>query len=106
VRNFANFSDGLTDQQRLAEIKLGDPRINDIEARQYLEVLRDRYERKQELLEQGMSNQLAERFLDHQGWARPFGWHTVFFYPGSNRIRTRYVVFFTVATALFFWVVF
>lgn len=41
--------------------------------------------------ERGHSNVLAETFLDREGYSRPPGWHPVFFYPGSNRLRGTFV---------------
>ena len=41
-----------------------------------------------------MSNAVAESFLDKSGYPRPPGWHSVFFYPGSNRPRNGYALTF------------
>ena len=106
MRAFADFSNNLTDEQRITEIKAGDPRINDVDAADYMEALRRRFEEKDQLLQQGMSNQLAERYLDRKGRPRPYGWHTVFFYPGSNRMRTRYIALFAFIALLVAWVAF
>ena len=47
----------------------------------------DREVAKQALFERGFTNALAEAHLERQGYPRPPGWHSVFFYPGSNRPR-------------------
>ena len=55
--------------------------------------------------DRGMSNALAEAYLDRTGYPRPPGWHSVFFYTGSNRPRNGYVLVFVVllaAVAVFF----
>ena len=99
----ANFGNQLSDEQRFSMIKKSDPRLTDELAFQYLEILRERYRQKDEFLRRGYSNQLAERALDKQGWSRPWGWHTVFFYPDSNRMRTRYIVFFAIVIGIVIW---
>ena len=57
-----------------------------------LDNLIEREEQKQQLISKCFSNALAERHLDIQGWLRPPGWHSVFFYPGSMRIRNKYLL--------------
>ena len=55
-----------------------------------LEMYEERAKVKKHLMaERGMSNTLAEVFLERQGFPRPPGWHSVFFYPGSNRPRNK-----------------
>ena len=51
-----------------------------------------RVEKKEGLLRRRYSNALAEIAMDRMGWPRPPGWHSVFFYPDSNRLRNGYVV--------------
>ena len=99
----ANFGNQLSDEQRHSMIKQSDPRLTDELAVEYLEVLRERYRQKEEFLQRGYSNQMAERALDKQGWSRPWGWHTVFFYPDSNRMRTRYFVIFAAIIGVVLW---
>ena len=48
----------------------------------------------------GMRNAMAEAFLDRQGYPRPPGWHSVFFYPGSNRPRNGWVFILLIAWAV------
>ena len=47
---------------------------------------------KRALLKQGLSNARAETLLYRRGYPRPPGWHSVFFYAGSNRLRNRGIV--------------
>lgn len=47
--------------------------------------------KRQLIIEQGMSNSAAEHFLDREGYPRPIGLGAVFFYPGSTRLRDRYL---------------
>jgi hypothetical protein len=103
VSSFADFSNSLTDDERLQMILAGDPRMSAQRAEKYLETLRERFGRKQEFRARGFSNQLAEKALDKEGWPRPFGWRTVFFYPDSTTPRTRYLVVFIAVVAFVFW---
>lgn len=60
---------------------------------QQLYVYEERGSEKQAvMLDRGMSNALAEAYLDKRGYPRPPGWHSVFFYPGSGRPRNGYVL--------------
>ena len=52
--------------------------------------------------ERRFSNALAEVYLDKKGYPRPPGWHSVFFYPDSNRPRNL-VVFWGVISAFVAW---
>ena len=62
-----------------------------------------REEEKRALIEdRHFSNALAEAYLDRKGYPRPPGWHTVFFYPGSNRPRNT-VVFCVVFIGFISW---
>ena len=65
-----------------------------------LEGYEQREQEKQALLERGMSNALAEAHLERQGYPRPPGWHSVFFYPDSNRPRNTIVFWFVVIVAV------
>jgi len=103
VNRFANFGNDLSEELRLEMIMKSDPRFSEGQAIEYLDTLRQRYEQKQAFLVRGFSNQLAERSLDKQGWPRPSGWHTVFFYPDSNRLRTRYVAVLLVVSVVIIW---
>jgi hypothetical protein len=60
-------------------------------------LLLDAYEERADLklhltTERGMSNMMAERFLDMQGLPRPPGWHSAFFYPGGLMPRVGYII--------------
>jgi hypothetical protein len=55
--------------------------------------------------DRGMSNALAEMFLDRQDWPRPPGWHSVFFYPDSNQPRWQYVAI-AACLAIGVWIIF
>jgi len=60
-------------------------------------------QKKQLIIDRGFSNALAEVFLDKQGWMRPPGWHTVFFYPDSMRIRNKYLILLIVSILVFYF---
>lgn len=65
----------------------------------------ERESEKSHMIEiRGASNAIAESFLDKSGYKRPRGWHSVFFYPGSNRVRNKNV-FFAITIAAVAWVV-
>ncbi|MCH8201935.1 MAG: hypothetical protein IH996_02390 [Proteobacteria bacterium] len=62
-----------------------------------VEVQLDAYEERETfkillISERGFSNAQAERFLDRQGYPRPPGWHSVFFYPSSATPRPDIVI--------------
>ena len=66
----------------------------------------ERLEFKQRLMaERGFSNFMAEKFLDQQGWERPAGWHSVFFFPGSMKMRGSFVAILGVTALIFLLVV-
>ncbi|NTV28779.1 MAG: hypothetical protein HGA80_01725 [Candidatus Omnitrophica bacterium] len=65
------------------------------------------YEQREEekrvlIKEHHYGNSLAEYYLDKKGYPRPPGWHSVFFYPGSNRPRN-HIVFWGVALGIVAW---
>ena len=61
----------------------------------------DRASAKENLIEnRRMSNAMAEAFLDRQEYPRPPGWHSVFFYPDSNRLRNGWVFILLIALAV------
>ena len=63
-----------------------------------INVYQQRSEEKKVLIEErGFSNVMAESFLDKIGYPRPPGWHSIFFYPDSNRPRTTIVIWLAVA---------
>ena len=68
-----------------------------------IEQLMQRYEEREytkiELVASGYSNRLAETYLDRKGFPRPPGWHSAFFYPGSDRPRN--IILFWAAIAAF-----
>lgn len=66
----------------------------------------NREDQKRLLLARGFSNALAESWLDRSGYPRPPGWYSVFFYPGSMRLRNTaifWAVVLTVAVWFFFF---
>ena len=58
---------------------------------------------KAALRERGMSNAMAEAWLDRSGFPRPPGWHSVFFYPGSVRPRNLVIFWVVIAAAIAAW---
>jgi len=70
---------------------------------QELDAYEAREDEKKALTEiRKFTNALAERYLDRKGYPRPPGWHSVFFYPGSNRPRNP-VVFWGIAIVAAIW---
>ena len=64
------------------------------EVEKQLYAYEQREEEKDALMSaRSMSNALAEAVLDRKGYPRPPGWHSVFFYPGSNRPRNKFLFF-------------
>lgn len=63
------------------------PGISDANVDEQLHHYEARDVQKTALLERGLSNVLAEAWLDRSGYPRPPGWNSVFFYPGSSRPR-------------------
>lgn len=63
-----------------------------------------REEEKQNLIRRGLRNALAEYYLDRRGYPRPPGWHSVFFYPGSNRPRNKFIFWFVVIAGVIWFV--
>ena len=75
-----------------------DPDLANESIDEKINVYEQRREEKKVLIEQrGFSNITAESFLDKTGYPRPPGWHSVFFYPDSNRPRTTVVILFAAA---------
>jgi hypothetical protein len=75
-----------------------------------VELMLDAYEKraaeKYHLVQSmGMSNSMAERYLDAVGFPRPPGWHSVFFFPGSNAPRPKYVMFILLLIAGGYWLI-
>lgn len=69
------------------------PDLTDEATDEKIKVYQQRSEEKKVLIEErGFSNIMAESFLDKLGYPRPPGWHSVFFYPDSNRPRTTVVI--------------
>ncbi|MBD3618822.1 MAG: hypothetical protein LPK58_07950 [Gammaproteobacteria bacterium] len=59
---------------------------------------------KKALIEdRGFSNALAEAWLDRSGYPRPPGWKSVFFYPGSIRLRNKLISFLVMACCVALW---
>jgi len=70
-----------------------------------ISVYQRRNEEKRVLTEdRGFSNIMAESYLDKIGYPRPPGWHSVFFYPDSNRPRTTIVVLLAMALGMAWFV--
>tara|TARA_B110000037_G_C17059160_1_gene481110 strand:- start:368 stop:748 length:381 start_codon:yes stop_codon:yes gene_type:complete len=70
------------------------PGTNEQDVENQLNLLIERFHTKEQLInERGFSNSQAEVFLDAKGMLRPPGWHSVFFFPGSNRLRNKYIVY-------------
>jgi hypothetical protein len=63
-----------------------------------------REEQKSAFLARGFSNALAEASLDRANYPRPLGWHSVFFYPGSMRLRN-VTVFWIIVAACAAWII-
>ena len=101
--DFADLESDISYEDRLSFVKRHNPQMSDEQVEAYLVVLIHRKEKKQELLNRGFSNRLAEHSLDRMQIPRPWGWHTVFFYPDSNTPRTRYIVIAVAALLYFFW---
>ena len=71
-----------------------------------ISVYQRRNEEKRVLIEErGFSNIMAESYLDKIGYPRPPGWHSVFFYPDSNRPRTTIVVLLAVVLGAAWFVI-
>ena len=68
---------------------------DEIVEQQILQYEQREYRKKTLMIERGMSNLMAEKFLEIEGWPRPPGWHSVFFYPESNTPRGR----------IWFWII-
>lgn len=68
------------------------PAMTEEKAQMMLSAYEERVEEKWLLKKQGYPNALAEVVLDRRGYPRPPGWHSVFFYPESYRIRNVYLV--------------
>ena len=70
-----------------------DPDVTNETTDEKINVYQQRSEEKKVLTEErGFSNLMAESFLDKLGYPRPPGWHSIFFYPDSNRPRTTVVI--------------
>jgi hypothetical protein len=89
--------------ERIAYIMAHNTEMSAADAERYLDSMIARTERKKELLERRMSNRMAEHFLDRQGWVRPFGWRTVFYYPDSDMLRMRYIFLLVLAFGAVAW---
>lgn len=76
------------------------PGIDDTNVDDLLFLYEGRAEAKQQLRNRGCNNALAEAYLDRQGYPRPPGWHSVFFYPDSNRPRNTTIFWFAIMIAL------
>ena len=101
--DYADMDSEISYEDRVSYIRKHNPDMTEDDAQSYLSLMIHRREKKQELLNRGFSNRLAEHWLDRAQMPRPWGWHSVFYYPDSNRPRTRYVVIVAVVLAYFIW---
>jgi hypothetical protein len=92
-----------TEQDALRRKLLAYPGIDVGNVEQHIWRYRERADKKDELLASGFSNRLAENWLDRSGYPRPPGWHSVFFYAGSNTPGLHYVVWGIGIAGLFIW---
>lgn len=76
------------------------PNIDNTNVDEFLFLYEDRSQTKHGLRDRGYSNAMAEAHLDRQGYPRPPGWHSVFFYPDSNRPRNTTLFWLAVMIAL------
>ena len=103
MNEYANPNSDMSDDDRVAYVVKHNPDMTADQAADYVSALFGRYEKKQELRSREMSNRMAEKFLDRQGWPRPFGWRTVFVYPDSNSLRWRYWLILAAVVGYFLW---
>ena len=99
----------LTDaeRERLRQRLMTYPSATEDSVEKSLIAYGERAELKQDLVtERGMSNALAEGILDRKGYPRPPGWRSVFFYPGSWRLRNGYAFLVLLIGGLIFFLVF
>jgi hypothetical protein len=76
------------DEQKLRKRLLSYPNATEEIVNIEIEAHKERQKLKEDLINnRGFSNALAEVYLDRTGYPRPPGWHSVFFYPESNRLR-------------------
>ena len=81
------------------------PGVTDENTDEKISVYQPRNEEKKILTEErGFSNIMAESYLDRIGYPRPPGWHSVLFYPDSNRPRTTFVIWLVVALSVAWFV--
>ena len=79
------------------------PGVDGSNVEQHLWAYEEREEEKEQLLARGMSNALAETTLDRQGYPRPPGWSSVFFYPGGMVPRPGTVIVIVALAAALWW---
>lgn len=92
-----------TDKQKLRKRLLSYPNVTEEIVNIEIEAHEERQELKADLVnDRGFSNALAEVYLDRTGYPRPPGWHSVFFYPESNRPRN--ITVFWIIASLALWV--
>ncbi len=89
IRLTLSEADELALRKRLAEY----PGATDESIDDAIYAYEERLELKQHLrMDLRLSNARAEFTLDRKGYPRPPGWHSVFFYPDSNRPRNKYLL--------------
>jgi hypothetical protein len=93
------------DTEKLRQRLLTYPGATAEDVENQLEAYKDRDKENAALMStRGMSNALVEVFLDRKGYQRPPGWHSVFFYPGSNRPRNRLLFLVAIVVVLAYFV--
>jgi hypothetical protein len=90
--------------ERLAAELRTFPGITEEQVLMTLSAYEDRVERKKLLRQWGLSNAAAEVRLDLEGFPRPPGWHSVFFYPDSYRPRGTVICTFLLIGWLGWWI--
>lgn len=95
-----------TEKEEPGKPSLQHPDVTNENTDEKINVYQQRSEEKKVLTEdRGFSNIMAESYLDKIGYPRPPGWHSVFFYPDSNRPRTTIVVLLAVALGVAWFVI-
>jgi len=92
-----------SERQRLRLLLLAYPGISESNVEMHLAAYDEREQQKTELLARGLSNRLAEKWLDKSGYPRPPGWSSVFLYPDSSTPRLRYLLLLVVIAGFAVW---
>ena len=95
-----------TEKEELRRRLLQYPDVTEENVDEQIFVYEQRQEEKQGLIEErGFSNALAESYLERKGYPRPPGWHSVFFYPGSNHPRNSVIFWLAVMIGIVWFVI-